>query len=50
MNDGRAVWRLALRPEVVRRALMFAVVIGTILIAINQGDAILRGVRRKTGE
>jgi hypothetical protein len=34
---------LALRPDVVRRALAFAVVVGSILIAINHGDALLEG-------
>jgi hypothetical protein len=36
-------FRLALRPSVVRRALLYAVVVGAILIAINHGDAILAG-------
>jgi len=30
-------------PTVVRRGLGYAVVVGTILIAINHGDALLRG-------
>ena len=34
---------LATRPAVVRRALRYAMIVGTILIAINHGDAILRG-------
>ena len=34
---------LAFRADVVRRALLFAVVVGVILIAINHGDAILAG-------
>jgi len=34
---------LATRPAVVRRALRYAVIVGAILIAINHGDAILRG-------
>jgi len=34
---------LACRGSVVRRGLKFAVVVGTILIAINHGDAILAG-------
>ena len=38
----RAV-ELALSARVVRRALGFAVVVGSILIAINHGDALLRG-------
>jgi hypothetical protein len=35
--------RVALQSSVVRRALKYAVVVGVILIAINHGDAILRG-------
>lgn len=34
---------LALKPSVVKRALKYAVVVGSILIAINHSDAILRG-------
>lgn len=34
---------LARQPQVVRRALKVAVVVGTILVAINQGGAILAG-------
>ena len=34
---------LACRGSVVRRGLKFAVVVGSILIAINHGDAILSG-------
>ncbi len=36
-------WRLARSGPVVRRALKFAVVVGAVLIAINHGDAIVRG-------
>ena len=36
-------FQLAVRGSVVRRAVMFAVVVGPILIAINHGDALLRG-------
>ena len=36
-------FRLATRASVVRRALLYAVVVGAILIAINHGDAILAG-------
>lgn len=39
----RGFLALALRPDVVRRALGFALVVGAILIAINHGDAILHG-------
>lgn len=35
--------RLAARPSIVRRGLLYAVVVGAILIAINHGDAIVRG-------
>ncbi len=35
--------RLAASPEIVRRALCYAVVVGAILIAINHGDALARG-------
>ena len=34
---------VAVRPNVVRRALAYALVVGAILIAINQGDALLAG-------
>jgi len=34
---------LARQPSVVRRALKYAVVVGSVLIAINHGDALLRG-------
>ena len=38
------VWlKLAFEPAVVRRATAFAVIVGAVLIAINHGDAILRG-------
>lgn len=33
----------ARRPDVVRRALKVALVVGTILMCINQGDAIVGG-------
>jgi len=35
--------RLAFSGAVVKRALVYAVVVGAILIVINHGDAILRG-------
>jgi len=34
---------LALAPQVVRRALKYAVIVGAILTAINHGDALLAG-------
>ena len=36
-------WSLALRPDVVKRAVGYGVVVGAVLIAINHGDALLRG-------
>ena len=39
----RCVLRLAVEASVVRRALAFAVVVGSVLILINHGDAILTG-------
>jgi len=39
---GRA-WSLAFDPRIVRRAVGFAVVVGTILILINHGDSLLAG-------
>ena len=41
--DEQSWISLALQPATVRRAILFAVVVGTILLAINHGDAILRG-------
>ena len=35
--------QLALRPSVVKRALKYALVVGLILITINQSDVILSG-------
>lgn len=35
--------RLAVSPVVVRRALVYGIVVGPILIAINHADAIARG-------
>ena len=35
--------RAAFRADVVRRASVFAVVVGAVLIAINHGDALLAG-------
>ena len=42
-HPAAGVWRLALEGSVVRRALLFGVVVGPILIAINHGDALLAG-------
>lgn len=44
MIDACRSWlQLALTPSVIRRGLVYALVVGAILIMINQGDAILRG-------
>jgi hypothetical protein len=37
------VWKIVFDPRVVRRALGFAVVVGSVLVAINHGDAIVGG-------
>ena len=36
-------WAVAVSGPVVRRALVYLVVVGSILVGINHGDAILRG-------
>ncbi|MFQ5698154.1 MAG: nitrate/nitrite transporter NrtS [Myxococcota bacterium] len=42
--SGAPRWlAIAARPDVVRRGLCYAIVVGAILIGINHGDAILRG-------
>jgi hypothetical protein len=43
MNDDVHWIALATSPSVVRRATVVAIVVGTVLVAINHGDAILRG-------
>ena len=40
---GPGFFALVGRPDVVKRALGYAVVVGAILIVINHGDAIARG-------
>ena len=42
-SDDAGFLRLASSPSVVRRGLLYAVVVGSLLIAINHGDAILAG-------
>lgn len=37
----RKVFRIAVRPDIVRRSLLVSAVVGTILNVINQGDALL---------
>jgi len=44
VNGRRDAWlRAAARPSVVRRSLKYAVVVGSVLVAINHGDAIAGG-------
>lgn len=44
MTPSQDSWlTLALQPATIRRALLYAVVVGSILLAINHGDAIVRG-------
>ena len=43
MNDDLHWIALATSASVVRRATVVAIVVGTVLVAINHGDAILRG-------
>ena len=44
MAEAPAGWlALATAGPVVRRALGFAAIVGTVLVAINHGDALLRG-------
>jgi len=40
--------KTARRPEVIRTALRFAVVVGPILVFINHGDAIIAGTMTST--
>ncbi|MEJ2131172.1 MAG: nitrate/nitrite transporter NrtS [Gammaproteobacteria bacterium] len=40
---GDSWFKLATRPEVVRRAFRTALVVGCILVAINHGDALMLG-------
>jgi hypothetical protein len=34
--------RVALQPSVLRRGLVYAIIVGSVLVGINHGDAILR--------
>lgn len=43
INICRTWIALAFTPSVVRRGLLYAAIVGTVLIAINHSDAILRG-------
>jgi hypothetical protein len=42
-SESTSFLALARSPRVVRRALLYAFVVGAILIAINHGDALLSG-------
>lgn len=42
-EEGVRAFAVAFEARVVRRALIFAVVVGSVLIAINHGDALLAG-------
>ena len=44
----RAALRIILEPQHLRRTLTIAIVVGTILTAINQGDVILKGEATST--
>ena len=35
--------KIALEPDVVRRSIRYAIIVGIVLIAINHGDTILSG-------
>ncbi|TDI58705.1 MAG: hypothetical protein E2O92_09255 [Alphaproteobacteria bacterium] len=41
MTDQPTIMQLATRPKVVRSSVVVAIVVGTILNLINQGDALL---------
>jgi hypothetical protein len=43
MRDMKDWLRMAFQGSVVRRGLLYSVVVGSVLISINHGDAILRG-------
>jgi len=36
-------WKLATQLSVVRRGIAYAIIVGTVLITINHGDAIVKG-------
>ncbi len=44
----RAALRICLQPQHLRRTLTIAVVVGTVLTAINHGDVIVRGAASST--
>ena len=42
-EPASSAWSLAFQGPVVRRALLFAVTVGPVLVAINHADALLAG-------
>lgn len=42
-SSARDALRLALRPSTLRRTVVIAVIVGTLLSIVNQGDVLLRG-------
>ena len=47
MTDRRVFLNLLLEPQLSLRSLKLAIVVGTVLVAINYGDSILRGDTEK---
>ncbi len=43
IDRNQTWWVLASQGSVVKRALVYAAIVGPVLIAINHGDTILRG-------
>jgi hypothetical protein len=41
--DASSWIRIAMKPAVVRRSLKYALIVGSVLVAINHGDALLGG-------
>lgn len=44
MNTSVAAWRIVLRPPILVRSLWVALIVGSILNLINQGDRLAAGV------
>ena len=47
MTESRVFLSLLLEPQLLLRSLKLAIVVGTVLVAINYGDLILRGDMEK---
>ena len=43
VEGAQSAWALSVQGPVARRALLFAVTVGPVLVAINHGEAILAG-------